>query len=355
MKKIKLQLILSPLLLLAVMSSCLKKDDPTPEEKPEAERKGLYVLSEGNFNANNASLTYYDFESKEAIADRFTAQNNRGLGSVANDIAVYGSKMYIVVNVSSTVEVVNAGTAKLIKQVEVKDKGVGRQPRNIVFHKNKAYISSFDGTVAVLDTGSLLIEKYITVGKNPEQLAVSNGKLYVANSGGLDFPNYDSTVSVVSLETLAEITKVKVGVNPSKVSVDKYGDVYVLAAGNYGDAPATLTIINDKTNLVKSQIPFSGGSFVISGDRAYVTTFDGKIKVFNVNTETLEKENFISDGTVITAPYGISIDEISGEVFVADAKNFASNGEVVCLSKDGVRRYSIPTGISPNKVVFVNK
>ncbi len=356
MKSFKLKTLLYAFAFISFFTACRDdKTDPEPQPQPVAERKGLYVLSEGLFNANNSSLSYYNYENKELVDDQFKLQNDRGLGDTANDIAVYGSKMYIVVNVSSTVEVADAKTAKSIKQIDFKDNGVGRQPRYIVFDKNKAYISSYDGTVAVMDTASLQIEKYIKVGRNPEQMAISNGKLYVANSGGLDYPNYDNTVSVIDLATETEIKKIEVVMNPRIVAADSYGDVYVISTGNYGDVKSSMAIINSSTNEVKNQAAFSGGSMAINGDLAYITASGGKIKVYNVKTETLEKENFIADGTKISTVYGVTVDSITGEVFVTDAKNYVTKGEVTCFDPTGTKKYSIQTGINPNKVVFVNK
>jgi YVTN family beta-propeller protein len=356
MKHFRLSSMLFAIVFFSSLTGCRDdKTDPTPEPEPVAERKGLYVLSEGLFNANNSSLSYYNYENSELVDDQFSLQNGRGLGDTANDIAVYGSKMYIVVNVSSTIEVVDAKTAKSIKQVDLKDNGVGRQPRYIVFDKKKAYISSYDGTVAVMDTATLQIEKFIKVGRNPEQMAVSNGKLYVANSGGLDYPNYDNSVSVIDLASETEIKKIEVVINPRVVAADAYGDVYVISTGNYGNVKSSMAIISSNTNEVKKQSEFSGGSMAINGDQAYITASGGKIKVYNVKTETLEKENFIEDGTKISSVYGVTVDSITGEVFVTDAKNYVTKGEVTCFDSTGTKKYTIQTGINPNKVVFVNK
>lgn len=356
MKQSKLKSPLLAFALLTIISACRDdKTNPEPKPEPAAERKGLYVLSEGLFNANNSSLTYFDYEKKEQVDDQFKLQNDRGLGDTANDIAVYGSKMYIVVNGSSTVEVVNAKTAKSIKQIDLKNNGTGRQPRYIVFDKNKAYISAYDGTVAVLDTATLQIEKFIKVGRNPEQMAISNGKLFVANSGGLDYPNYDNTVSVIDLASQTEVKKIEVVINPRIVAADTYGDVYVISTGNYGDVKSSMAIINSTNQEVKSQAAFSGGSFAIHDDLAYVTASGGKIKVYNVKTETVEKENFIADGTKISSVYGVTVDNMSGEVFVTDAKNYVTKGEVTCFDPSGNKKYAIQTGINPNKVAFVNK
>lgn len=347
--------------IMTVVASC-RKDDNDPADKPTAERKGIYVLNEGGFNSNNASLSYYDFGTKELTGDIFNKANSRGLGDTGNDIQIYGSKIYVVVNVSSTVEILNSRTAVSLKKIDMKDGAKARQPRYVVFNKNKAYISSYDGTVAVLDTATMAIEKYITVGRNPEKMAISNNKLYVANSGGLDYPNYDKTVSVVDLNTNTEIKKITVVENPRGVFADKYGDVYVLSTGNYGNVKPSMAIIDSKTDAIKAQAEFRAGAVAVNGDYAYMTASGGVVKVMNLKTDPMkdglfvpEKENFITDGTKPTTSYGIAVDEISGEVFVTDAKDYRSNGEVICFDKDGKKKYSIIPGLLPNNVIFINK
>lgn len=365
MKSMKHNYILFALAITVIFSSCRKDNDTKPDDQEVASLyKGLYILSEGSINNNNSSLTYYDYGTKITTANLFFTANGRGIGDTGNDLQVYGSKMYIVVNVSNTVEVVDAKTAKSIKQISFVNGNVGRQPRYIVFNKNKAFISSFDGTVAVMDTTTLAIEKYITVGRNPEKMGIANGKLYVANSGGLDPENYDNTVSVIDLNTLSEIKKITVTINPRGVIADQYGDIYVLSTGNYGTIKPDMAVIDSKTDLVTQTFAnFGGGSMAINGDVAYIagTTYDENfnatnyVKLFNVKTEKLLRSNFITDGTVITSPYGINVDPVSGEVFITDAKNYSTNGEVFCFNSLGVKKYSLTTGISPSKIIFLNK
>ena len=61
----------------------------------------MYILSEGLFNQNNSSLARYSFNQQKRTSNYFSANNQRGLGDTANDMAIYGNKIYIVVNVSS--------------------------------------------------------------------------------------------------------------------------------------------------------------------------------------------------------------------------------------------------------------
>ena len=118
------------------------------------------------FNLNNSSLAKYSFKSNKLVKNYFKDLNKRGLGDTANDIALYGSKLYIVVNVSSTIEVIDFQTGISIKQIPMfTDNGSSRQPRHIAFYENKAYVCSFDGTVARIDTTSLQIESFTKAGR----------------------------------------------------------------------------------------------------------------------------------------------------------------------------------------------
>ena len=89
-------------------------DDGMPAETGTAE---LYILSEGLFNLNNSSLALYSFKNNQLNTDYFRSINRRGLGDTANDMGIYGSKLYIVVNVSSQIEVVDLQSGKSVKQI----------------------------------------------------------------------------------------------------------------------------------------------------------------------------------------------------------------------------------------------
>lgn len=354
MKKIKLHYLFIALALGGVLASCHKDKVVQPATTVEP-RTSIYVLNQGGFNDGNSSLTFYDHTSKALTPDIFSVANTSPLGDIGNDLGIYGSKMFIVVNNSNVVDVVNPKGAKLIKQIAL------YQPRSVVFYKGHALVTSYSGTVAVIDTASLNITNTITVGSSPEQMAVVNDKLYVANSGGLDYPNFATTVSVVDLTTFSETKKISVIDDPVTVTADSFGNVYVMSLGavkeNSNVAPG-MTVINTATDVVKSQTSLSLGYNVpvfSQGDFIYYPTADNKIAVYNAKTQTAATASFITDGTVITAPYAISGDPLTGEIFVTDALHFTSNGTLYAFDKNGKKEYTMTVGISPGKIVLVNK
>jgi YVTN family beta-propeller protein len=350
--------------LLLFLSSCDDMHDvPTPINLPATpgETGQLFVLSEGLFNMNNSTLSFVNFGKQTIEYDFFSLLNNRGLGDTANDMKKYGAKMWIIVTVSSQVEVVDIKTGISIKRIPFFDEnGKARQPRFVTFKGNKAYVCSFDGTVERIDTASLKIDAITTCGRNPDGIAVANGKLYVSNSGGLDFNNYDNTVSVVNLTTFTEVKKITVGVNPFKIETDSQGDLYVVSRGNNGSIKASWARINSQTDeVVQTFEKLPVINFTIHNDTAYLYNYDFEnssywIKTFDCKTELLISQNFITDSTRLERPFGIAFHPTNGNVYLTDARSYTIKGNLLCFNRKGKLLYKIESvGLNPNTVVVV--
>jgi hypothetical protein len=356
MKKIKLPLIAIALAASAV--SCKKDDKPVPVTPKVT--TGVYVLSEGSFNANNTTLTYYNFSNSTPVTDFYQNVNGSGLGDTGNDMIIYGSKMYIVMNVSSYLEVADASTAMSLKKIDLKNSASQpRTPRFVVAHKNKVFVSSWDGTVAVIDTAALTIDKFVTVGANPEQMVVSGDNLYVANSGGIT-PGYDSTVSIINLNSFTETSKITVGTNPTAITADDAGNLYVGCTGDYGSIRAKLVKVNTATNTVTGSADTAIGKIHFFNGLLYVTggyLGSSNVRTLNTTDFSASSANFVTDGTAITLPYALNIDEVTGDVYVGDAKDYVSSGEVFCFDHTGKKKFSfsVAPGLNPNTVVFIRK
>ena len=333
-----------------------------PTETGTAE---LYVLCEGLFNQNNSSLARFSFGNQQIVRDYFKAVNRRGLGDTANDMAIYGSKIYVIVNISSTVEVIDFRTGSSLKQIQMlAENGSSRQPRYIAFHKEKAYVCSYDGTVARIDTTSLSIEAITSVGRNPDGICVQNEKLYISNSGGLDYSSglgVDNTVSVVDIATFKESSKLTVGPNPGKIVAGPDETVYVATRGEDVEAgDYNFVKIDCRTNKV-TQSNEKVQNFAIDGEIAYLYNYNyntqtSSIKMFNLKTEETIRENFITDGTVIKTPYGININPYSNNVYITEARDYTTYGDLLCFNQQGQLLFRLNNiGLNPNTIAFSDK
>ena len=254
-------LILTVLLSALFIYSCREIELVVPTEyeiiyndypAPDSKIRGMYVVNEGNMGSNKCTLDYLDFMSS-LYARNFYAERNPNvvmeLGDVGNDIQIYGNKLYVVVNCSHKVEVLNAHTGKRIGQVDIPN------CRYIRFYKGKAYVSSYVGPVLIdpdaprgavykVDTTSLKVLDKVTVGYQPEEMEIVDDYMYVANSGGYRAPNYDNTVSVIQMEDFKQVEKIPVGINLHRVKLDSYKRLWVSSRGDYKSIHSNLYILD---------------------------------------------------------------------------------------------------------------
>lgn len=342
------------LFILFLLSACKEAPKLDPIAPPFMSN-GLLVLNEGLFQQNNASLSWVDFQSQSVSNQLFEQRTNRSLGDTGNDLQRYGNKIYIVVSVSSTLEVLDANLLTPLKQIQMTAGGTAKQPRSICFHQGYAYISCYDGYVDVLDTTNLELVHRIPVGLNPEGLTVANNKLYVSNSGGLNAPQMDSTVSVVDLNSWNELDKIVVGQNPGGLITDDQGDVYVVVRGNYGSVPSRMKRIDSGLDEVVESFPFDVSGFSKFNDKLLLSYFDfnsqqSNIHLFNPTSEAVEVANYI-DCSGVTILYGMHYDAPSNQIYISDAMGYTNSGYVRVFSANGVYIKSYSVGLNPSKIV----
>lgn len=336
--------------------------------------EGFYLLNEGNMGMNRASLDMFNYRTGVYTQDIYSERNPdvvKEMGDVGNDLKIYGNKLYAVINCSNKVEVMDKWTAKRIKKIDIPN------CRYLAFYKDKAYVSSYAGPVAIdpnaeigfvaeIDTATLEITRKVTVGYQPEEMVVHDGKLYVANSGGYRVSNYDHTVSVVDLESFTEIKKIDVGINLLRMAIDRQGDIYVSSRGDYYDTPPNLFVIDSKTDKVTHQLDIPVMEMKMVGDSlyyysvawSYITNSNTiTYGIFNSKTKQVVSDKIITDGTDkrIMIPYGLEVNPQTKEIYICDAQNYVVTGYIYCFSPEGKMRWKTPAGNIPGHFAFVYK
>ena len=340
---------------------------------------GMYLLNEGNMGSNKATIDYLDFSKGIYIRNIYGERNPnviKELGDVGNDIQVYGNRLYAVINCSHKVEVMDLHTCRRIGQIDIPN------CRYIRFHGNKAYISSYVGPISIdpntqlgaifeVDTATLRITRKLTVGYQPEEFEIIGNYLYVANSGGYRAPNYDSTLSVVDLTDFRQVKKIPVCVNPHRVRKDQYNRLWITSRGDHKDVQPQLVCLQPLHPTPYTLHHISPSEMVIFGDSMYFygshwsdETMSNQITygVFNIQSQIPNNpypisniQSFITDGTEqnIKIPYGIQVNPYNGDIYITDAKNYVSSGQLHCYSREGKCKWSVHTGDIPAHMCFV--
>ena len=333
---------------------------------------GMYLLNEGNMGSNKATIDYLDFSKGIYIRNIYGERNPnviKELGDVGNDIQVYGNRLYAVINCSHKVEVMDLYTCRRIGQIDIPN------CRYIRFHGDKAYISSYVGPVSIdpnaqlgaifeVDTATLRITRQVTVGYQPEEFEIIDNHLYVANSGGYCAPDYDSTLSVVDLTDFRQIKKIPVCVNPHRVRKDQYNRLWITSRGDHKEVSQQLVCFQPLHPTLYTLHHISPSEMVIIGDSMYYygahwsdETMSNQITygVLNIQYPITNTQSFITDGTEknIKIPYGIQVNPYNGDIYITDAKNYVSSGQLHCYSREGKRKWSVRTGDIPAHMCFV--
>ena len=372
------------LLALCTLGSCrddvemiLSEDEYTGYTRTPDGYRGFYLLNEGNMGSNKSTLDYYDFTTGIYTRNIYAEVNPtvpKELGDVGNDIGIYGSKMYAVINCSNKVEVMDYQTAKRIGQIDIPN------CRFIKFAGRYAYVTSYAGPVEInpnyeqigyvarVDTATLKVVDRCLVGYQPDELEIVDGKIYVANSGGYmgagETSGYERTVSVIDIYTFTEERRIDVAYNLERIKADRRGDLWVSSRGDYKGLPARLFFIDRKKQQVTDTIPIAATNYWIDDDLLYVygtewsyITNDWNISYSIVNTVTHEivTRNIITDGTnkEIEMPYGIMVDPETKDIYITDAGNYVTPGALYCLDKYGKKKWVQRSGNIPGHFALV--
>ena len=320
---------------LLFLSSC-RTDDPiiyatTYETGAEAvvsgNTAGMYVLCEGNMGSNKCTLDYLDLTTAQYHRNIYSAQNPttvKELGDVGNDIKIYGSRLWMVINCSNKVEVAYAKDARRIGQVDIPN------CRYLAFHKGFAYVSSFAGPVMGDESQVGVVYKVDTL-------------------------------------SLKIVGRVEVGYQPEEMAIDRYGQLWVTSRGNYEEVPPRVYCLQQSSDgiaAVGDSLELSISEMCIVGDSLYYigTQWSNELQrntvsygIINVRSHRMVADRLTDAPELnnIRMPYGLIVNPVDKDFYLMDAKNYVSSGELFHFKADGTFDWSVRTGDIPAHAVFV--
>lgn len=341
--------------LLALLFSC-KPPHKVENIIPDQITGAFIVLNEGLFQNNNSSLTYFNWYTHQNSAELFEQKNGIGMGDTGNDLAIYGEKIYVLMNNSHVLHVLNRRNGKLIEQVSLWENGIGVSPRQLAFHAGKLYFTAFNGFLYQMDTVNFDVENKLQLGANPDHVLLHNNELWVSNSGGLvDFG--DSTVSVVDLNTFSEIDRLVVGRNPGSLASDGT-HIYVVSRGDYVSIPSRLVKVNLQSKVVVNQAVHDLTGLCYYNNRLFAMGYDytsasSSLRELNRDDLSFVGENLISNLSIQTL-YGFQKLDVLGQEIYAfmDARQYIHQGNVFITDQNFQILFSIQAGLNPSKIVF---
>ncbi len=360
----------------AVMTSC-SDDNDGPETYLQEYSTGAYVVNSGNMGTKiESSLTAIDYASSTATQNVFKAANGRSLGDTANDGIVYGNKIYLAVDQSNTIEVIDKKTKRSIKQIKTTDllgNAEGVEPRHIIADGGKVYFTTYGGYVAAVDTTSFALQKKWKVGSYPEGLVIAHGNIYVANS---NYAAGGGNISCINLSNDNVETKNIEGVNNPTSIYYASNVLYVLDNPVYGPAPDYATTGENALRAVsfaegKSQ-KVADGNYAVCVTSGATTRMDvvrpyffvlnapfGGTPSVSVLAAGSMQAQTMTLSEMPVSPCGIFVDPLNGHIFVLSYKmgdngyaDYNGNGYVVEYDSAGQKQHEYATGVGSCAMFF---
>lgn len=350
--------------ILIIGQGCMKDDELWDFNRLQLEKsnKGLFIINEGNFTYDNASLTYYDLETGEVYDDVFFNTNALPLGDVAFSMTIRDTLGYIVLNNSGRIYVIDAQNFGYVGKIT----GL-TSPRHMHFISDtKAYVTDlYARSIAVVNpvtmevTGSVDVNNYAgEFHQHPTEQMVQYDRYIYTNCW-----SFDNKILVIDSELDEVVDSIEVLKQPNSMVLDKYHNLWILSDGGFPESPYGYEV----PGLMKIA-PGSDQPAVIhrfeQGQRPSELCINGHgdtLYFLNNHVYRLPLNTASGPELYIASPYdtgfsggfyGLAVDQSNSEVYVSDAIDFTQRGIVYRFSAAGEALDTIRSGIIPGSFCF---
>lgn len=348
------KLVLSSLFLLLLHTGCMKWEYGLEEEfDTSASSEGLFICNEGNFQYGNASLSYYDPQTREVQNEIFYRANAMKLGDVAQSMVIRNGIGWVVVNNSHVVFAIDINTFKEVGRITNLT-----SPRYIHFLSDeKAYITQlWDNRIFIVNPKRYEITGYIEV---PDMTMESGSTEQMVQWGRYVYVNcwsYQNRILKIDTETDRVVDELTVGIQPTSLVMDCNNRLWTVTDGGYEgspyghEAPSLYRInVDDGKFEVEKQFRFAFGDapseVQLNGSRDKLYWINRDIWEMDVTADQPPITPFLPDNGTIY--YGLTICPRTGDLYVADAIDYVQQGVVYRYSSRGELLDEFYVGIIP--------
>jgi len=321
---------------------------------------GVFIVCEGNFTYDNASLSFYVPATKKVSNNVYLNANGKYLGDVAQSMTIIDTTGLIVVNNSGKITVISTKTFLNIATIN----GF-TSPRYIqLINSNKAYVSDLYNTnITIINPQSYTITGSVNVGKTTEQMVKYGNMVFVTNW------SFENSIQRIDCNNDTLTGTLPVTYQPNSMVLDKYNNLWVLSDGGYqgysGKQIAALTKIDADSFKIENvytfpSIQYSPSCLNINGTRDTLyflsggwqasTTANNGIFQMAVTAGALPQHPLVYQNTKLF--YGLGVDPQSSQIYVSNALDFIQPGIVYRYSPNAALLDSFITSVIPSFFCF---
>jgi YVTN family beta-propeller protein len=323
-----------------------------------SDSSGVYIVNEGNYMQDNATLSFLNLESMKVYNNVFFNANETRLGDVAYSMVINGNKGYIVINNSGRIYSINIRNAKF------NGKLTGFiSPRHIyLLNDKKGYVTDlYSMKISIINPSTYKVTGEIDVcNKNPFNQHSTEQMAGYGNYVFIGCWSYDNKILVLDTTTDRIVDSMTVTKQPNSLVIDKNNKLWVLSDGGfsgsaYGQETAALSRIDANTRNIELVMQFpslddSPIDLVLNGSGDTLYFLLRGIRRMSITDEELPADTFIKIRK--SDFYCIAVDPNTSVIYAGDPLDYQQNGLVYRFSPNGELIDSLGVGINPGAFCF---
>jgi DNA-binding beta-propeller fold protein YncE len=345
------------LILFLICAAGCVKDKPAPPATAHDAKGDVYIVCEGNFGNGDGTLYSYDPLTDSTWGDIYKAVNGQMLGDVFQSMIRMGDSLYLCVNNSDKVVVLNAADHKLAGTISIP------KPRYILpTGEGGAYVSTlYSNKVYTIDSRTLQVTGSVTLPyQNTEGMCLQQGSVFVSAWDTLC--NYIYKIDAASGSIMQEIKTG--GYAPHAVLADREQMLWVLSGNVTRKRNAALTRIDPSTGSILKTYLFPASAdplkpvFNPTRDTLYFiqVKYDGSAADNGIYRMGIHEAELPAAPFIQSAQYqyfwALGIEPGTGNIYVGDPRGFIQKGRVIVYREDGSEINSFSTGLGPGQFYF---
>ena len=304
----------------------------------------VLIGCEGNFGWGNASISLYNPTDNSITNTIFQNINGYAIGDVLQSITEYNGKLFVVVNNSGNIEILDTATYQKMATIS----GLTSPRYFCGINNSKAYVSDlFSNQIAILDLGSNAVIGSINTGGWTEEMLLVNDKVYVCR------PDTNFILQINATTNIIEDTII-VGKGPSSLVLDSENNLWALSSGGINDELGELNQIDPSTNniiqtMIFGDISNSPNNLKISPDGETIYYLNNGVNQLSIYASSLPSSSFINQNGALF--YGLGISP-TNDIYVSDAVDYVQSGIVYRYDSTASLIHQFSVGIIPQGFWF---
>jgi len=344
MKKSKHLLFSVLSLSLIISSSCNDEQSEPPVET--SERRSVLLTNEGGFQQGNASISSYDPATQEVTHDLFSMANNRPLGDVLMPASFVNGDMWLVVNNSSNIWIVDSTDLSIKSEIT----GLGSPRYAIKANDQNIYVSNlFGDRLDVVDASSNSVKGSVGLNGWSEQMVLVNDQVWVANKSSEYLYSVDPAAGKVT-------DSVKVRKNGGTIiMLDGGSEIFLLCEAEWDlSTKPCIYRIDLSSKQITDSLEFEIGQSVthLIYDSANDDLLFSNNGLHRIDASDLTASSGSINELKDIVVYAVAVDPVNGDIYVSDAGDFTARSVIHRLSTNGTEISTFEAGVNCNGFVF---